>query len=310
MRVTASTYTNLAISSSQSAQTQLAQLQQEISTGNSIQSPSDDPALYSQAAQDQSTLNQLNAYTQAAATATTMTAQNNTAMTSLHQVVAQAGEYLAGVSTNMTTAQLQNVGTELQGLVTQLTSIVNQKSSDGSYLFGGTANVAPITSSGTYNTGTNGNTTTIDVQSNNPVQVTIAAGSSGPPAIDGFLYDSASGTDVLGALQQAMTDLNSGNASAVLSNDVPAVNKALNLISSYVGSTAASMSAVSTATTQLSQQTTSEQTTINGLVQTNLPTASVQLQQLEMQYQASLEAATRVMNLSILNYMSQVTTPA
>ena len=82
----------------------------------------------------------------------------------------------------------------------------------------------------------------------------------------------------------------------------------MTLVSSYVGSTAASMSAVSTASTQLSQQTTSEGNTINGLVQTNLPTASVQLQQLEMQYQASLEAGTRVLNLSILNYMDQVAT--
>ena len=309
MRVTASTYTNLTISSSQSAQAQLATLQQEISTGNSIQSPSDDPSLYSEAAQDQNTLNQLDAYTQAAQTATTMTAQNNTAMTSLHQIVAQAGEYLAGVTSNMTPAQLQNVGTEMQDLVTQLTSVVNQKGSDGSYLFGGTSNVAPVTSSGTYNTGTNGSTTTIDVQANNPVQVSIAAGSSGPPAVDGFLYDSASGTDVLSALTQAVSDLNSGNVTALQGADTTAVNNALTLVSSYVGSTAASMSAVATATTKLSQQSTSEETTINGLVQTNLPTASVQLQQLEMQYQASLEAATRVMNLSILNYMDQVSTP-
>jgi flagellar hook-associated protein 3 FlgL len=308
MRVTASTYTNLAINSSQSAQTQLAQLQQEISTGNSIQDPSDDPSLYSEAAQDQNTLNQLDAYTQAASTATTMTAQNNTAMTSLHQIVAQAGEYLAGITSNMSASDLQNVGTEMQSLVSKLTTIVNQKSSDGTYLFGGTSNQAPVTSSGAYNTGTNGNTTTIDVQANNPVQVTIAAGSSGPPAVDGFLYDSASGTDVLGALKQAISDLNSGNTTALQGADTTAVSKALNLVSSYVGSTAANMSAVSSATTQLSQQTTSEQTTINGLVQTNLPTASVQLQQLEMQYQASLEAATRVMNLSILNYMNQVST--
>jgi flagellar hook-associated protein 3 FlgL len=308
MRVTSNTYTNLLVSSSQTAQQQLATLQQEISTGNSIQAPSDDPSLYSEAAQDQNTLSQLGQYTQAASTATTLTAQNNQAMTSLHQIVAQAGEYLAGVTSNMTSSDLQNVGTEMQSLVTELTSIVNQKGTDGSYLFGGTSNQAPVTSSGTYNTGTNGDTSTIDVQSGNPVQVTIAAGSSGPPAVDGFLYDSASGTDVLGALTKAVSDLKSGNTTALQGADTTAVSNALNLVSSYVGSTAANMSAVATATTQLTQQTTSEENTVNGLVQTNLPTASVQLQQLEMQYQASLEAGTRVLNLSILNYMDQVST--
>ena len=34
-----------------------------------------------------------------------MTAQNNTAMTSLHQIVAQAGEYLASVTSNMSSSQ-------------------------------------------------------------------------------------------------------------------------------------------------------------------------------------------------------------
>jgi flagellar hook-associated protein 3 FlgL len=308
MRVTSSTYTNLAITGSNSAQTQLAQLQTEISSGNSIQSASDDPSVYAEASQDQQALNQLNAYTAASQTATTMTATNNTAMTNLHQIVAQAGEYLAGITSNMTSSQLQNVGTEMQDLVTQLTSIVNQKGSDGNYLFGGTSNTAPVTSSGTYNTGTNGATTSIDVQAGNAVQTSIAAGSSGPPAVDGFLYDSSSGTDVLASLTQAVADLNSGNVTALQGTDTTAINNSLNLLSSYVGSTAASMSAVSTATTQLSQQTSSEQTTVGDLVQTNLASASVQLQQVEMQYQAGLEAATRVMNLSILNYIDQVST--
>jgi flagellar hook-associated protein 3 FlgL len=308
MRVTANTYTNLVVSSSQAAQQQLATLQTQISTGNSIQDPSDNPALYGEAAQDQTALSQLGAYSQVAATATSMTATNNQAMTSIHQIVAQAGEYLASVTSNMSTTDLQNLGSEMQGLVTQLTSIVNQKSSGGTYLFGGTSNQPPITSAGAYNTATNGDTTTVDVQASNPVQVTVAAGSAGPPAVDGFLYDSASNTDVLTALTQATADLNSGNATAAQSTDLTAVNNALNLVSSYVGSTAASMSGVATATTQLSAQTNSEGSTINGLVQTDLASASVQLQQIEMQYQASLEAGTRVMSLSILNYIDQVAT--
>jgi flagellar hook-associated protein 3 FlgL len=309
MRVTSSTYTNLVIASSNSEQEQLAKLQSQISTGNSIQNPSDNPELYSEAAQDQATLSQLNNYSTAAATATTLTAQNNTAMTSLHQIVAQAGEYLASVTSNMSSSDLQNLGSEMNDLISEMTSIVNQKGSDGTYLFGGTANEPPIsTDRDVYSTGANGDVTAIDVDQGTPVQTSIAAGSAGPPAADGFMYDSASGTDVLAALVNARNDLNSGNVTAAQGTDVTAVNNALNLVSSYVGSTASAMSAVSLATTRLATQTTTESNTINNLVQTNLPTASVQLQQLENQYQASLEAGTRVMNLSILNYMSSVST--
>jgi flagellar hook-associated protein 3 FlgL len=309
MRVTSNTYTNLVIASSQSEQQQLALLQNQISTGNAIQNPSDNPELYAEAAQDQTTLSQLNNYTAAATTATTLTEQNNTAMTSVHQIVAQAGEYLASVTSNMTTSQMQGIGSEMTDLVSELTSIVNQKGSDGNYLFGGTANQPPINADGTYNTNTNGETTSIDVEQGTPVQTSIAAGHAGPPAVDGFLYDSASGTDVLAALTQAASDLNAGNATAAQGADTTAVNNALNLVSTYVGSTAASMSAVALATTRLSAQTTSQSNTLNNLVQTNLPAASVQLQQLESQYQASLEAGTRVMNLSILNFIGNVTTP-
>jgi flagellar hook-associated protein 3 FlgL len=310
MRVTSNTYTDLVINSSNASQAKLAQLQTEISTGNSIQNPSDDPELYSTAAADQSQLNELNNYTTAAQTATSMTAANNTAMSSLHSIVAQAGEYLASVTSNMSSSDLQNVGTQMNDLISQLVSTVNQKDSSGNYLFGGTANAAPINAStDTYNTASNGDTTTIDVEQGNPVQVSVAAGNNGTPPSSGFLYDASSGTDVLAALVQARNDLNSGNVTAVQGPDTTAVNNALNLLSSYVGSTAASMSAVSTATAQLNQQTTSESTEINSLVQTNLPTASVQLQQVEMQYQAALEAGTRVMNLSILNYIGNVTSP-
>ena len=90
MRVTSNTYSNLLINSSQSSQQQLAALQQQISTGESIQYASDNPLGYAQAAQTQTSLAQLNSYTTAATTASSLTSQNNTAMTSLHQLIAQA----------------------------------------------------------------------------------------------------------------------------------------------------------------------------------------------------------------------------
>lgn len=308
MRVTSNTYTNLVINSSQSAQQQLATLQQQISTGDSVQFASDNPLAYEQASQTQSSLAQLNAYGNAVNQATSATSQNNQAMTSLHQIIAQASEYATSVTSNMSTADMQNIGTEMTSLLSQLTSTVNQ-TSGGNYLFGGTSDQPPInTATQTYNSATNGQGTTVDVQQGNAVQTGIVAGRSGTPPVDGFLYDSASGVDVLGSLKQAITDLNAGNASAVQTTDLPALNKALDHISLYVGSTAASMSAVQTAGQAIQQQTTAQNNQLNALTQTNLPDVTVQLQQIQTQYQASLEAGTRIMGLSILNYIGSVPT--
>jgi flagellin-like hook-associated protein FlgL len=306
MRVTSSTYTNLLISSSQSSQQALAVLQQQISSGDSIQFASDNPVEYQQAAQTQTSLAQLNAYSNAATEANSLTSQNNSAMTNLHQLMAQATEDVASITSNTPASGLQDIATELSSLVTSLTSIANQKSSTGTYLFGGTSNQAPITSAGTYNTGANGTTTTIDVQPGNSVQTSIVAGQPGPPAVDGFLYDSSSGVDILGSLNQTIADLNAGNSSAVMSTDAPALNKGLDHISLFVGSTAAAMSAVQTASTAVQQQMTSESNQLNALTQTNLPDATLQLQQIQTQYQASLEAGSRILGLSMLNYMSSI----
>ena len=308
MRVTSQTYSNLIISSSQSAQQQLAQLQQEISTGDSVQVASDNPLSYQLASQDQSMISQLNAYSSAASVATTATAQNNQAMTNIHQLLAQAGEYATTVSSDTSSTDMGTIATEMSDLLDQLTSVVNQKDSNGNYLFGGTANQPPLTSSGTYNSATNGATQTIEVQQGNAVQTGIVAGRSGSPPVDGFLYDSSTGVDVVGALNQTITDLKSGNATSVMNTDLPALNNALNLVSQYVGSTTASMSAVSAATTSLTQQLDSQNAQVNNLTQTNLPNITVQLQQIQNQYQASLEAGSRILSLSMLNYMGSVPT--
>jgi flagellar hook-associated protein 3 FlgL len=306
MRITSNTYTNLINASSQTSQQQLATLQQQISTGESVQYASDNPLAYEEASQTQTSLAQLNTYSAAATEANALATQNNSAMTSLHQIIAQASELATSVTSNMPASQLQAISTQMSALVSQLTSVVNQKSANGTYLFGGTSNQPPITSAGAYNSATNGDETTIEVQPGNAVQTGIAAGRPGTPAANGFLYDATTGVDVLGALTQTVSDLNSGNASAVVGTDLTALNNGLNLLSQYVGSTAASMSAVETASTNLQQQTTSQDNQLNSLTQTNLPDAEIQLQQIQNQYQASLEAGSRIMSLSILNYISSV----
>jgi len=307
MRVTSNTYSNLVINSSQSSQQQLAQIQQEISTGNTVQFASDDPLTYQEASQTQNTLAQLNAYTASAQVATTATTANNSAMTSLHQLVANASELATGATGTMSTSDLQNIGTEVSALLTQITTIANQTDSSGNYMFGGTSNTAPLnTSTAAFNTGTNGTTSSIEVGQGNSVQTSIVAGNP-TSGTSGFLYDSTSGVNVIAAIQQTVTDLNNGDATAVQSTDLPALNKALDLVSSYVGSTAASMSAVTTATNSLTSQTTAATDQLNALTQTNLPTATIQLQQIQNQYEAALEAGSRVLQLSIMNYLATPT---
>jgi flagellar hook-associated protein 3 FlgL len=308
MRIDSNALTQWVVSGSQASQIQLAQLEQDLSTGNDVTQASDNPLAYSQAAQTQASLSKLNAYSSAISTATTATSANNSAMTSIYNLVSKAGENATTVASDTSTANMKDYAIEISSLLSQVISAANQKDVNGNYMFGGTNNQAPLNSDGTFNASANCIVNSTSLAPGNSVQTSIVAGNpSGSPATDGFLYDSSSGVNVITALQQTITDLNAGNATAVQTTDVPALNKALDLISSYVGSTAASMSAVTTAKTQNASQVATEGNTLNSLTQTNVATASVQLQQIQNQYEATLEAGSRVLGLSILNYLGSTT---
>lgn len=309
MRITSTAYSDLVINSSQTAQQRQAQLEQQISSGNRIQDPSDDPIAYGQAARTQLSLSRLDAYSQAITQATSLTTQNNQAMTSLHQVVAQAGELIAGVNNTMSAADMKAYGTQMSSLLSQLTSIANQKSTDGNYLFGGTSNQPPLDSTTqAYNPATNNQGATINVQDKSPVEVGLLAGRPGTPPVSGFLYDASSGIDIIATLQSTVADLNSGNITSLQSTDLPALNKALDHLSLYVGSSAADMSAVQTAGQFIQQQSATGQQQLSSLTGTSMANALVQLQQTQTQYQASLQAGARILSMSMLNYMGSIPT--
>ena len=309
MRIDSNALTQWVVSGSQSSQIQLAQLEQDLSTGNDVTQASDNPLAYSQASQTQASLSQLNAYSNAISTATTSTSANNSAMTSIYNAVSQASENATSVASDTSTANMQDYATEISSLLTQVISTANQKDVNGNSMFGGTNNQAPLSSTGTFNASANGTVNSTSLAPGNLVQTSIVTGNpNGSPPTDGFLYDSGTGVNVISALQQTISDLNAGNATAVQTTDVPALNKALDLVSSYVGSTAASMSAVSTAKTQNASQVASEGNNLNSLTQTNVATASVQLQQIQNQYEATLEAGSRILGLSILNYLGSTST--
>lgn len=304
MRITSNTYSNILMSSSQSLQQEQETLQQEIASGNSVTDPSDSPVAYSEAAQAEVSMSQLNNYNGAVNQATTMLTQANQAMVSIHSTVAQASELATGVNGTMSTSDMQDVGTEMSSLLDQLTNVVNQKDPEGNYMFGGTSNQEPLDpTTQTYNAATNNQGQTINVQSNLTVQTGVLAGR---PGVNGFLYNSSSGVDLIATLKQTISDLNAGNANAVQTTDLPALNNGLDHISQFVGSTAADLQAATSSGQMIQQQLLNKQQQVSGLTQINVATTLVQLQQTQLAYQASLQAGSKILGLSLLNYFGSI----
>jgi flagellar hook-associated protein 3 FlgL len=156
MRISSTTFQDDAIAQIDSLQAQIARTQQQLSTGQKIQSAADDPAGVAQ-------VNQLNVEISAS---TQYVTNSNTAQTNL-KLEGQALSDALGIAQNASTLavqannaalnaeQRQNIATELQQDLQSLVAIANRTDGNGNFLFGGYANTStPFSQSGntvTYN---------------------------------------------------------------------------------------------------------------------------------------------------------------
>jgi flagellar hook-associated protein 3 FlgL len=288
-------------------------LQNQVTTGLSVQAPSDNPAamqttlsdLASQATQQQYTSN-----------VSTVQAQANSiysVLQSLQTVTSQANTIVteAGNSTNSQT-DLNNYATQVNSLIQQALQLVNTKDpATGQYLFGGTNSGQPPF---TATTDASGNVTGVAYQGNASVnQTQVAAGitvaaavpganSSGSGAY-GLITDSRTGADLFNHLIQLQQDLSSGNTSTITSTDSKNLQNDEDNMTYQVANNGNVQARLNTAAALASTQITSLTTDISNASGADLVQTLSNLNQTQTAYQAALESSASIMQLSILNYL-------
>ena len=148
MRISTSTIYNANVSNMNNLEAQIAQTQQQISTGNRIQSPADDPVAAARIIE----LNQANSVNTQYGTNNTA-AQNTLSLsenvlqsvtTLLQSVKSTAVNAANGV---LTTSDRQSLATSLQGQLQELLGLANSTDGTGNYLFSGSkGNTQPFVS--------------------------------------------------------------------------------------------------------------------------------------------------------------------
>ena len=311
MRISSSLFTNNLISQMNQLQGQQVQLQNQTTTGLKVSLPEDDPTAVAQvlALQTQAAANtqyQSN-ITHLQSTATTAAS----AMNSLQTITEQAGTIATEAGGVNSSTQLANYAKQVGNLIQEALQAANTQDAQGHYIFGGTINNQPpfaaTTDAGgnvtavTYNGNTNtsasqigpGQTVTAQV----PGQNTTGAG----PA--GLLADSRSGADLFRDLISLQQNLISGNTAAIASTDTPNLTKDENNIVSGVAENGVLQSTLESAAAAATQLGNSITTQTSNLASADLATTLTKLDQTQTAYQAALESAAKIMNLSILNYI-------
>jgi len=282
----------------QQSESSLSTALQQVSTGKSVNVPSDNPAAAAEMVQNTIESADVDQYTQnvSSVLSTVQTADSalSSVVTSLTQAVSLGTEGANGTSS---ASNQQAIATQVQGILSSVVSQANT-SYQGSYLFGGTAStttpyIADPTSPSGYTYKGNDDVNSVQVGDKLSVQVNLP----------GSQIFSNSSNDVLGSLSSLVTALQSGDTTAI-GNATTAVSSALNYVSQQrvvYGNTESQLNAQET---YLQQETVNLSSQATSLVGVDMATAATNLSQAETDNNAALAAAAKVLPNTILNYLS------
>jgi flagellar hook-associated protein 3 FlgL len=271
-----------------------------VSTGKSVNVPSDNPAAAADMVQNTIETGDVDQYTQniSSALATVQSASSalSNVVSSLTQAVSLGTEGANG--TNSST-DLKTLATQVQGILSTVISAANT-SVGGAYLFGGTSTAVPYTADSSSPTGYtyNGNNDTNSVAIGDNLNIQIN--------VPGSQVFSNASNNVLGSLSSLVTALQSGSSSDI-ETATSAVDSALNLVGQQQAVYGNAESQLNSQETFLQQDTVTLSTQENNLIGVNEATAATDLSQDETDTSAALAAAAKVLPNSLLNYLEPPT---
>jgi flagellar hook-associated protein 3 FlgL len=288
-------------------------LQNEVSTGLSVQAPSDNPDAMETTLDD---LSSQSAQQQFSSNISTVQSKANSiysVLQSLQTISNRVGEIAtsAGGVTN-SQSDLNNYASEVTSLIQQAAQLVNSKDpATGQYLFGGTdSGQQPFT----VTTDANGNVTGVTYSGNTSVnQTEIASGvnvsvdvpganTSGSGA-QGLITDTRTGADLFNHLISLQNNLLAGNTSAISSTDSKNLQNDENNLTYQIAYNGNVQTQLNTAATFATSQTNSLTGLISNASSADLATTMTQLTQAQTAYQAALQSSAAIMQLSILNFL-------
>jgi len=284
----------------QQSQVSLNTALQQVSTGKSVNVPSDNPAAAADMVQNTIETGDVDQYTQnvSSVLSTVQSASSvlNSVVSSLTQAVSLGTE---GANGTNSTADLQALATQVQGILSSVVSAANTSLS-GTYLFGGTSPAAPYTADPTSPTGYtyNGNDDSNSVAIGDQLSVKVN--------LPGSQIFSNASNSVLGSLSSLVTALQTGNG-ANIETATNAVNSALNFVGQQQGFYGSAEQELNSQEQYLQQDTVTLASQENNLIGVNEATAATDLSQAETDNSAALAAAAKVLPNSLLNYLSTPT---
>lgn len=297
MRVTNSTVSENIVDQIQRLSTQQAKLQNQVSTGQRIFQPEDDPAAVARVLDLQAEQRNIAQYSSNAARALQISQASFSGLQSIKTVSDRANQIATLGGGALNASQSAAYASEVNQLIEQTVQSANSKFGND-YLYAGTAvDTVPFVAA----RDAQGNVTSVTYAGNtNQSAVPLSETATVTPNTSG-----ATNLSIRDFINQLVALRDSLNA-----NSAPAISTArTNLASSEdtIVSALAEHGGVQTRIEANQSQQTDRQTNVEKLISTeadaDLPSTIVKLTQTQTAYQAALQSAANIMRISLLDYI-------
>ena len=289
MRISTSWSYQSAVNNMLNQQSNLNQTQMEISTGKSYLTPSGNPVVAASLINFNENIAENQQYQvnigAAQASLQLETSSLSSATSTLQSIRDLTVQGLNGVNS---TQNLQQIASQVDQLNQQLLGIANKQDANGDYVFSGTASrTQPYDAATGY------------VYQGNAGQNNISIGPNNRQVANGDPGSSVFGT-VLQDVSQLSTDLKAGTPSSA---SLTAIDTALSNIETVNATVGARLNVLSTQQNINAQTILDNQTTSSAVGDLNYASAISQLDLQQTALQASQQTFTKVMGLSLFQYM-------
>jgi flagellar hook-associated protein 3 FlgL len=270
---------------------------EQISTGMSVNAPSDNPVAAALLVQNSDQTAEADQFLRSIGSVQSEM-QNadstlNSVTTALQRAITLGVE---GANGTVNSSDQAAIAVEVQGIQTQLVSLANL-SYQGQYVFAGTATTtAPYVLDSSSPSG-------VSYVGNSEInQITVGDGFAVQTNLPGSELFSNSGNDVFQAIQDLITNLQSGNTAGI-STAVGELTNASNYVDAqrvFYGNT---INQLDSQTTYLNSETTQLAQQQNTLGAADLPSVISNLENAEVSRQATLEAISQTQQTNLFSYL-------
>jgi flagellar hook-associated protein 3 FlgL len=288
------------LSDLQRSQASLDTALQQVSTGKSVNAPSDNPTASAEMVQNTIETGEVDQYTKNISTVQT---QVESASSALSSVITQLTKAVSlgteGANGTSSSANRQALATEVQGILTSVVGLANT-SVGGTYLFSGTGTTTPYTADSSSSTGYtyNGNNDTNSVQVGDQTSIQVN--------LSGSQIFSNSSSSVIGSLSSLVTALESGDSSAI-ETATTSVSSAISCVGQQQVFYSNASNQLTSQGQYLQQDTVTLASQEDDLIGVDEATAATNLSQAETANTAAIAAAAKVVPKSLLDYLSNPT---